>query len=632
MKRRAALCLVSLWLMVLIGLSPVPAALAEADAATDFIEADADPNSGEILQVSGAILALTNDAEETAGDTGDEPSGEAPEEPAPETEPEQPGETPEEPAWTEDGATRAFNRTVQVDSASWQDVNLVREAGFSGKLAVVTDRLTLVNVQIDGKPAEEVDLLDWFELAPKAGICCSGAGSLHINFSALSINKGSGKTLKLKWNGKDVSGQKASWSVSGGKYVKVEDGRITAKKKGTACVTAKYKNQTAVCRLDITGFTYPEKVTMTKSLELSLNNTKRLKAKLTPKKVTDPTITWSSTKPGVVSVDENGVITGLKVGKATITARTCNGKKAKCKVTVKKVKLKSVDFKKLYVTMHPGETFETRIKLKPSNTSWPGIDYTSSDPTVATVDEAGVITALTCGTTTITAVSQHKKKVRNTCKICVIDPDGPRLAGLVIGINPGHQIQTITKLYPLAPGSSKKAYGVKTGATGQYTHQHEYQVVLKVGLKLRDLLEADGATVVMTRTKNDVMLTNIDRARMLNKAGVDVALQLHNDSVPNVPGKTGVTGYIRSTGNWVEESRALCKRLCKGISKATGFKNNGLRVYNDYMSLNWTTTPSVLLEMGYLSNRSDDEKLAKKSFRKKLAQGIYDGLCAYFGR
>ena len=79
-------------------------------------------------------------------------------------------------------------------------------------------------------------------------------------------------------------------------------------------------------------------------------------------------------------------------------------------------------------------------------------------------------------------------------------------------------------------------------------------------------------------------------------------------------------------------SPTLAKALCKGISKASGFKNNGVKVYNDYMSLNWTTTPSMLLEMGFLSNRSDDEKLARNSFRKKLAQGIHNGLCSYFGR
>ena len=50
----------------------------------------------------------------------------------------------------------------------------------------------------------------------------------------------------------------------------------------------------------------------------------------------------------------------------------------------------------------------------------------------------------------------------------------------------------------------------------------------------------------------------------------------------------------------------MAKALTKAISAATGCVNLGVKVYNNYMSLNWTTTPSVLLEMGYISNRKED--------------------------
>ena len=118
---------------------------------------------------------------------------------------------------------------------------------------------------------------------------------------------------------------------------------------------------------------------------------------------------------------------------------------------------------------------------------------------------------------------------------------------------------------------------------------------------------------------------------MLNEAGVDLALQLHCDSVSNTK-KEGVQSFVRDNSNWARESKAMGAALTKAISAVTGAKNLGVKVNNDFMSLNWTTTPSVLLEMGYLSNSSDDHKLAQDSFREKLAQGIYEGLCAYFGR
>ena len=205
------------------------------------------------------------------------------------------------------------------------------------------------------------------------------------------------------------------------------------------------------------------------------------------------------------------------------------------------------------------------------------------------------------------------------------------MAGLVIGINPGHQIKTIKKKYPLAPGSSKKAYGVKTGACGKWTRVNEYETVLQIGLKLARILTEQGATVVITRTKNDVMLTNIDRAKMLNAAGVDVALQLHCNS-SKFRDHEGCSGYIRTTGDWAAESRAMSKALTKAISAETGCVNLGVKINNNYMSLNWTTTPTVLLEMGYLSNKKEDKLLATDDYREKMARGICEGLCAYFGR
>ena len=256
----------------------------------------------------------------------------------------------------------------------------------------------------------------------------------------------------------------------------------------------------------------------------------------------------------------------------------------------------------------------------------------SSDEFVAIVDhETGEITAVNCGTATVTVISTANHSIKNTCTVCVIEEGAPRMAGLIIGINPGHQIKTIKTLYPIAPGSHKKAYGVKTGACGKWTRVPEYETNLRIGLKLRKLCQDAGAEVVITRTKNDVMLTNIDRAKMLNEAGVDVALQLHCNSISNKRAN-GNSGYIRTTGDWVEESRAFSKAITAAISAECGCVNLGVKINNEYMSLNWTTTPSVLLEMGYLSNREEDRLLATDEYRQKVAQGIFNGLCEYFGR
>ena len=532
---------------------------------------------------------------------------------------------------------RSFSETVKAEDETWKDLNLVRADGFEGKLATVKGLLKLENVLIDGTPARSVNLLNWFDLEPGARIACSSDASLAIGLNALSINKGSSRKMTLTWKGKALSPKKAKWSVSNKKYVTVKNGKIKAKKKGTAYVSAKYKGQKVVCRLDITGFSYAKSVKIKKKLTLALNTGLKLKATIKPSNTENKTLTWWSSNPNVVSVDEDGFIAGLAKGKANVYVKTHNGKTAKCKVTVKVVNPKSVKFSKFYVTMRldadgKAEPYQLKPSMSPGNSSYPQILYTSSDESVATVDENGVVTALKCGTTTITAASAVKPKLKDTCKICVINESDKPLTGLVIGINPGHQKKCAKYTLRRAPWSKSRALAIKDGACGHATGQHEYECVLRIGLKLKAMLEAQGAEVVITRTSNDVFLTNIDRAKMLNKAGVDVALQLHNNSC-HVSSKRGASAYYRTSHcAWASENRALAKIFCKSMHTYTGFKNQGVHKYNEYMSLNWSETPAVLLEMGYLSNGTEDRLLKKDSVRENFAYAIYHGLCVYHDR
>lgn len=440
------------------------------------------------------------------------------------------------------------------------------------------------------------------------------------------------KTLKPAFIPEDTSVKTCAWTTSNKKVATVsKKGVVTGVGTGTCVITATSHNG-IVSQCTITVVRPVTSLKMSKSsLTLSLNHTDKLKAKISPSNASIKTIAWSSSNPEVVSVDESGNIAGLKKGTATITAKSYNGKTTKCKVTVKEYKPTSLNFTQLYVTMNPGNTFEAKYKIKPSNASNKQILYTSSNPDAATVDENGVVTAVGVGSATITGSCAANTKIKNTFEVCVIEAGSARMAGLTIGINPGHQTKTIFKKYPIAPGSKEKAYGCKVGTAGRWTRVNEYEVVLDVGLKLAEMLTEEGATVVLTRTKNNVSLTNIQRANILNKAGVDVALQLHCNGSSNTK-KNGLSAFYRTTGSWVAESKSLAKHLCREISAASGLYNKGTEAYNGYMSLNYSTTPAVLLEMGYMSNKKEDKLLATESFRKKLAYGIKEGLCSYYGR
>lgn len=543
---------------------------------------------------------------------------------------EQPG-TPALPERQDD----IYSETVEIDTATFENLNLVRGEGFKGPFAKVAGQLTLKNVTVEGKSPRKVNLLKAFALGPGGRIAVVDGAAHALDLAAFSFDQGETVKLSAYHDGKRLPASRVRWTSSKPKVASVSEGGVVkALKKGSAKITATFEDgSTAACQVLATHIIEAESIALSAAkLNLSLHRSHALTVKFTPSKTTFKDVVWTTSNAAVVSVDEAGTLTGTGAGKAIVTATTINGKSASCDVTVAEVGLKRVDFEKLYVTMHPGEVFRSNAIADPLDTSYPGMTYHSSDEAVAVVDaETGEITAVGCGTATVTVRSTADHSIKNTCKVCVIEPDAPRMAGLIIGINPGHQIKTIKKKYPIAPGSHKKALGVKTGACGKWTRVPEYETVLRIGLKLRKLCQDAGAEVVITRTENDVMLTNIDRAQMLNEAGVDVALQLHCNSISNRRAN-GNSGYIRTTGDWVEESRALSKAITAAISAECGCVNLGVKVFNEYMSLNWTTTPSVLLEMGYISNYNEDKLLATDDYRQKMAQGIFNGLCEYFGR
>ena len=140
-----------------------------------------------------------------------------------------------------------------------------------------------------------------------------------------------------------------------------------------------------------------------------------LKATRSPEDASD-TVTWSSDKKSVVKVDKKtGKLTGVKKGKATITAKTASGLKAKCVVTVKK-KPGKVTISPTELSLTVGETRKVKGKI-PSGTG-STISYTSSNKKVAKVDKyTGEVTGVAPGTATITAKTFNGCKA--TCEVTV---------------------------------------------------------------------------------------------------------------------------------------------------------------------------------------------------------------------
>jgi N-acetylmuramoyl-L-alanine amidase len=214
-------------------------------------------------------------------------------------------------------------------------------------------------------------------------------------------------------------------------------------------------------------------------------------------------------------------------------------------------------------------------------------------------------------------------------------PSGPSragdlpLSGYVIGVDPGHQAKANNGKEPVAPGSKTLKKKVSSGTQGRWSRVPEYKVTLAVGLLVRDKLEALGATVVMTRETNNVNISNIARAQIFNEAKTDYAVRLHCNGSNN----SSVNGAFILIP-YKHPCKAECKRaaelLIKSFCKATGAKNLGITARSDQTGFNWCERMIINIEMGHMTNKKEDKLLTSAAYQEKMAQGIVDGILAYF--
>ena len=195
---------------------------------------------------------------------------------------------------------------------------------------------------------------------------------------------------------------------------------------------------------------------------------------------------------------------------------------------------------------------------------------------------------------------------------------------ILICIDPGHQEKGDSNSEPVAPGSYVKKARVSSGATGVATKKPEYILNLEASTVLKHILEGKGYKVIMTRESHDVNISNSERAIFANNNKADMVVRVHADSLNN-PGKTGV--LLRTA---IYEDSQNCANLISSKMKEAGIKVNGVFERGDLTGLNWSQVPVVLVEMGFLSNYTEDQMMSNPEYQTKLMQAISDGLDEYF--
>ena len=200
--------------------------------------------------------------------------------------------------------------------------------------------------------------------------------------------------------------------------------------------------------------------------------------------------------------------------------------------------------------------------------------------------------------------------------------------GAVVVVDPGHQGRGNSAQEPIGPGSSTTKDKVTSGTSGVSTRTLESTIALAIGLKLRDALQARGIKVVMTRTSQDVDLSNIERTKIANAAHAALYIRVHADGADSSSTHGIHTLYPATTPGWTDDIAVVSKRAAQlaqnALVAATGAADRGLDARDDMTGFNWSDVPVIIPELGFMSNPEEDRLLNSASYQQKIADALAD--------
>ncbi|MBI9015207.1 MAG: N-acetylmuramoyl-L-alanine amidase [Clostridiales bacterium] len=204
----------------------------------------------------------------------------------------------------------------------------------------------------------------------------------------------------------------------------------------------------------------------------------------------------------------------------------------------------------------------------------------------------------------------------------------------IICIDPGHQQKGDYTTEPIGPNSDKEKPKVSNGAIGISTNKPEYELTLEVSLKLKDRLEEKGFVVVLTRKSHDVNISNSERAKIANMNDSDIFIRIHADQ--REPSEfNGISVLCPSeenkyTSKIYDDSDKLANLLLESLIAETDATNQGISYRDDISGFNWSEVPVALVELGFMSNPLEDEKMNTDVYQNKLVDGMLKGILEYF--
>ena len=283
----------------------------------------------------------------------------------------------------------------------------------SGKVVAMAEGVSTITATADGKMGSCVVTVSKGYVA---------VTSVILDKTGTSLKVGETISLIATVMPKDATDKTVIWSTSDDSVATVSDGEVTAVKLGTATITARAGDQEASCAITVEPTSVASVTLDRDSANLQVGETITLTATVTPDDATDKTVTWSTSDDSVATVAD-GEVTAVNPGTATITVKANDGsdKSATCVVEVKQ-NVTGIVLDNTTLSLVAGKKYALGATVYPTNASDKTLKWSSANKSVATVNEDGVVKAVSKGKTTITATASDGSGIIAKCSVTVSSP------------------------------------------------------------------------------------------------------------------------------------------------------------------------------------------------------------------
>lgn len=342
-----------------------------------------------------------------------------------------------------DGEKGVMVNTAISNNVYYSGVNINEGYDYTTKSAFITaeftvekageqtiaNKLEILSGSNGTQYVEDYKAIEGVQSSEETTVQPVDAKSIKLNATAKTVYTGAKFTLKATVTPELASvTNDVDWSSSKEAVATVDNGVVTAKKAGSAVITAKVGAVTATCKVTVRQHVTSVKLNA-KSKVLYNGKATTLKATVSPSNASNKAVTWKTSNSKVATVNAKGIVTAKKPGYAYITVTTKDSKKtARCKVTVKAQKATkvTVNVKKSISLQKKGKSVNIKATVSPSNTYNKAITVSNSKKKVVKVSASKIrsgktvkVTALKKGSSNIKFTAADGSRKSTTVKVTV---------------------------------------------------------------------------------------------------------------------------------------------------------------------------------------------------------------------